>query len=171
MQNQIPAALQTIAQGKEKIPNSNWLRDLESWCYLGLGDYRSAIVAEYETLEIDPKDFWNRYEIGLLYLLAGMPSEAEHWIRRSADLAPPSHFAHRLNPLLMDIYLQHNDEDVFAALRQLLAEEMFVFSPFFGDTMIPFVEYGARLGRLDEVLATFERLAQLAPHLFADPPL
>jgi len=167
MQNQIPAALQTIAQGKEKIPNSNWLRDLESMCYLRLGDYRSAIVAEYETLELNPKDFYNRYEIGLLYLLAGMPSEAERWIRRSADLAPPSNFAHRLNPLLMDIYLQQNDEDVFAALIQFVAEELFVFSPVFGNTMIPFVEYGARLGRLDDVLATFERLT---PHLFADPP-
>jgi hypothetical protein len=29
------------------------------------------------------------------------------------------------------------------------------------------VEYGKRLGRLDEVLATFE---QLYPHLFAEPP-
>jgi TolB-like protein len=162
-QKQIHAALETIGNGKEKNPDSVKLRDFESRLYYLLGDYRSAIVAKYETLEIDPREYWNRYEIGTLYLLAGMPDEAERWLESQAAHAPEGHFTHRLNPLLLDMYYQRNDEEVFTTLKALVSEEPRPGIPL-GYAISLFTDYGSRLGKLDEVLETFE---ELYPHLFA----
>ena len=66
--------------------------------------------------------------------------------------------------LEMAVYHQRDGEDIFARSRRLLLEQVRCHS---GPNWHYFVEYGERLGRLDEVVATFE---ELYPHLFADPP-
>ncbi len=167
VQKQLQAALATIRDGKNRIPDSVGLRDYESRFHYGIGDYRSAIVAKYETLDFDSREWWNRYEIGTLYLLAGMPDEAERWLESSAANAPEGAFTHRLNPLLLDMYYQRNDREVFTTLKALVSESPGVnaFGDPFGSQHVLFIEYGSRLGKLDEVLETFE---ELYPKL--DPP-
>jgi hypothetical protein len=63
------------------------------------------------------------------------------------------------------MYHQRNDEEVFAALKWLLSNGrgLTVHEPPF----VSFVEYGSRLGKLDEVLETFE---ERYPQLIANPP-
>ncbi len=159
---QMNAALQTSRRGKEKIPDSVAIRDWESVLYFRLGDYRSAIAVEYETLELDPKEWWNRFDIAHFYLHAGMPDEAERWIESAAAHAPEGNFIHSLNPTLSDLYYQRNDQEVFTALKQIIVKGS--LTPYHG-AGLPLIEYGARLGKLDEVLETFEKLY---PHLFAE---
>jgi len=164
-QKQTHAALETIRRGKEKIPDSVVLRDIESIFYFSLGDYRSAIVAKYETLEVDPREWWNRFDIAHFYLVAGMPDEAERWIESAAAHEPEGGFIHRLNPTLLDMYYQRNDQKVFAALKWLLSNAPGVTG--YEPVHVSFIEYGSRLGKLDEVLETLE---ERYPLLFVNPP-
>jgi len=161
------ACLDTTSRGLGKVPESVVIRDQAALCYFLLGDYRSAIALKYETLQIDSQDFWNRSHIGLLYLMSGMPDEAAHWLDSAAAASPPDDDIRRVKPLLLDVYYQRNDEAVFAELRQRVLDSNEIDPYYFNPARTLFVEYGAMLGRLDEVVATFE---EVYPHLFADPP-
>lgn len=166
MQFKIPEALATIARGKQKVPDSIELRDMEAFCHFEIGNYAEAIVAKYETLAIDPKEFINRWSIATLYLLVDMPDEAELWFERAAETAPEKFRSgmQLIHRTMLDVYYLRNDEEVFAAFHH--------WPPFsFGleqrGVYEIFIEYGVRLGRMDEVLVKFE---QLSPHLFTVPP-
>lgn len=170
IQGQISAALETVAHGKEKVPDSVELRDLEAFCHLGIGDYSSAIVAKYETLDIDPNEFVNRWSIATIYLLAGMPDEAERWFERAAATAPDQvgNQIRHVGQTMMDVYYQRDDEEVFAALGHWLENSSdWPYGIVKNSPAVPFIEYGERLGKLDEVLEIFEASH---PHLFTDPP-
>jgi TolB-like protein/Tfp pilus assembly protein PilF len=167
-------ALSTLARGKEKIPDSVSLRDREANCYNVLHDYTSMIRVKHETLAIDPKDFFNRGMIAEGYFQVGMPDEAVRWFERTTETAPET--VRELIRLqlrtMLDIYNQRSDEEVFESLRRWITENTY-FNWGFGNPprelppLYLFIEYGERLGRLDEVLSTFEGLC---PHLFSDLP-
>jgi TolB-like protein/Flp pilus assembly protein TadD len=161
-------ALQTVARGKDKLPGSVSLLDMEYNCYLSLGEYSSMIRAKHETLAIDPKEYVNRWVIAMDYLNVGLLDEAERWYERAAETAPENdrddyHLMWRTS---LDVYYQRNDEEVFESLQQWVTGIGWQFAGFEIPHYI-FIEYGDRLDRLDEVLSTFEGLA---PHLFTDPP-
>jgi TolB-like protein/cytochrome c-type biogenesis protein CcmH/NrfG len=170
-QFRIAEALETIARGKEKVPNSVPLRDLEHICFSILGDFSSAIRAKHETLTTDPKEYQNRWLIAQDYFNVGMPEEADRWWERAAETAPERDqdvFRLMLRTTL-DVYHQRDDEATFESLQRWVTEagERFGFPGAPGYVHDIFIEYGDRLDRLDEVLSTFE---DLAPQLFADPP-
>ena len=166
----VEAALETIARGKQKVSDSVPLRDLEHICYSVLGDRSSAIRVKHETLTTDPKEYYNRWLIAQDYFNVGMPAEAARWWERAAETAPErdQEIFRLMLRTTLDIYHQRNDEAVFESLQRWVTEagERFGF-PGPGPVYDIFIEYGDRLGRLDDVLSTFE---DLAPQLFADPP-
>jgi TolB-like protein/Flp pilus assembly protein TadD len=168
MLGKIPEALATIARGKEKIPDSVELRDLETLCYWAIGNRSSAIVTKHETLAIDPKDFLNRLVIATDYLVLGMPDEADRWFERATETAPEQERGHLrlIHRTLLDIYYQHNDEEVFESLRRWVTEPGHWSFPGF-NAMATFIEYGEKLDRLEEVSSAAESRHR---HLFADPP-
>ena len=168
-QSMIREALETLARGKEKIPKSGALRDQEDWCYSALGDYSSMIRVKHETLAIDPEDFINRWVIAQDYLHVGMPEEAARWGERAVETAPEREqdFLRLMLRTTLDVYYQRNDEEVFDSLRRWVTERG--GWSFAGNNLAHYIftEYGGRLGRLDDVLSTYE---SLFPHLFTDPP-
>jgi tetratricopeptide (TPR) repeat protein len=166
LQAQMPLALETIAKGKEKVPDSIELRDLEAFAYFEIGEYAAAIVAKYETLAIDPNEFINRWSIATLYLLVNMPDEAELWFERATETTPEKwrsnmQLTHRT---MLNVYRQRNDEEVFEAFKQWRG---FSFGLEQRGIFELFIEYGVRLGRLEEVVALYEKSL---PNLFTDPP-
>jgi TolB-like protein len=161
-------ALETIIRGKEKIPESVALRDREYECYENLGDYSSMIRVMHETLAIDPKNWINRRIIAQDYFNVGMPEEATRWWEYAIETAPERE-QDGLRLMLrtaLDVYHQRNDEAVFDSLRRWLAEGLGWGFPgsWYPDNI--FIEYGERLGRLDDVLSTYE---SLEPELFKNP--
>ncbi len=157
---QVHAALETIAQAKEKIPGSVRAREFEVMSYRFLGDWRSAIGSQLEIVKLDPEDYEAKGWLGTLYLQTGMPDEAQRWFDRAEAQAPQSKFEARYNRLIMNAYYQRNDAEVFADAKQLVIDKYGAGARFF-------IEYGIRLGKLDEVLTTLE---MLYPNLFIDPP-
>lgn len=168
LQTNVADALTTIAIGKEKLPESVELRDLEAFCYHAIGDRSSAIVVKYETLAIDPKDFLNRLVIATDYLALDMPDEADRWFERAAETAPESERDYLLlvRRTLLGIHSQRDDAAVFESLQRWVTEPGHWGFPDF-NPLITFVEYGERLGRIDEVQ---NAVKGGYPHLFVDPP-
>jgi TolB-like protein len=157
---QVPAALETIAQAKEKIPGSVRALEFEVLSYRFLGDWSSAIGSQLEIVKLDPEDYGAKGWLGALYLQTGMPDEAQRWFDRTDAQAPQSKFEARYNRLIMNAYYQRNDAEVFADAKQLVMDGS-------GPAHRFFIEYGMRLGKLDEVLTALE---ELYPNLFIDPP-
>jgi TolB-like protein len=168
-QSRVPEALEVIARGKEKIPDSVELRDLETFCYWDIGERSSAILAKYETLAIDPKEFINRWVIAGDYLSVGMPDEADRWFQRAAETAPEQERDNLqlIRQTSLDVYYQRNDEEVFESLQRWVKEAGHWRFPGWVFSGAILVEYGEKLGRLEEVLNTAK---SQAPHLFAEQP-
>jgi TolB-like protein/DNA-binding winged helix-turn-helix (wHTH) protein len=161
-------ALEIIDVWKEKIPESTTARYSESLTYFLRGDYRSMVLTKLEALELaseSDKYYWKR-DIGVTYLLAGMPDEAQRWIDSMTVRGQGHDWFARGSRLAIDLFHQRKDEAVFTESRQLLTEGI-PHEPLRILLLTWFVEYGTRLGRLDEVLATFQ---ELHPHLFMEPP-
>jgi len=168
-QSMVREALETIARGKEKIPQSVALRYWEYEYYGALGDYSSMIRVTHESLAIDPEDYLNRRSIAEVYFNVGMPEEATRWWEHAAETAPEwqRDDLRLMLRTVLDVYYQRNDEEVFESLQRWVAEGLDWAFPGAGFPHQIFTEYGARLGKLDEVLSTFE---SLYPKLFADLP-
>jgi len=168
-QSMVREALATLARGKEKIPQSVALREWEYDCYSTLGDYSSMIRALHETLAIDPEKYINRWMIAEAYFNVGMPEEAARWGEYAADTAPEweRDDMRLMLQTTLDVYYQRNDEEVFDSMRHLVTEGSHWSFPGTAVPHLIFIEYGERLGRLDEVLSTFE---SLEPQLFTIPP-
>jgi TolB-like protein len=170
LQSKPHEALATLARGKQKIPGSVILRDAEYWCFSALGDFSSMIRVKHETLTFDPKEWLNRWMIAVDYFNVGMPQEATLWFERAAEMAPEKDqdFFRLMLQTTLNVYHQRNDEEVFESLQRWVTEKGGLG---FHSLQLPphyiFIEYGDRLGRLDDVLSTFE---QLFPYLFMDSP-
>jgi len=159
-------AFEIIALWQERFPESTLALNLESIAHwTNGGDTRSGFAARLKAIALQPEDFYSRWQISLAYLLADMPEAAQRWVDSMAGMGPIATIYVRNLPVYLNVYYQHNDEQVFAEAGQLLLEDITVGNYF--DMWQFFVEYGERLGRLDEVLATFE---ELNPNLFGDPP-
>jgi TolB-like protein/cytochrome c-type biogenesis protein CcmH/NrfG len=169
-QSKAHECLKTLARGKERMPESVWLRDWEYWCYDDLGDSSSMIRVKHETLAIDPKDYVNRWMIAQNYFNVGMPEEAARWWERAIEMAPERErdLLRLMLGTTLDVYYQRNDEETFDSLRRWVTEG---HTRGFHSRQVPphyiYIEYGDKLGRLDDVLSTFE---SLYPRLFTDPP-
>jgi tetratricopeptide (TPR) repeat protein len=163
-------AREALAEGRAKIPESVLLLNLETFSHhLISGDYRKAIEAKYKTLAIEPLNTESRRDLAMMYLAIGMPDEAEAWFDRAAAIAPETERdQYRLmHQTVMDVYHQRNDEAIFISLKQWLTEFPHRIWEWAVPPYLLFLEYGERLGKLDEVLAWFKAAA---PHLFEEPP-
>jgi TolB-like protein len=162
-------ALETLANAKQKIPNSVALRDAEHWCYRDLGDYSSMIRVKHETLALDPKESWNRWMIAQDYLTVGMPEVAERWWERAIDTAPEweQDILRLMLRTTMDVYYRRNDSEVFESMWRWVSENGRGFASNRFPPHFVFTEYGDRLGRLDEVLSAYQ---DRYPQLFTNPP-
>jgi tetratricopeptide (TPR) repeat protein len=165
-QKRIDNANEIISLWKEKIPESTAACWSESLIHFLHGDYWSMVLTYLEALELASDKYYWKQQIGVAYLLAGMPDVAERWIGSMRVLGQGHDWFARGSRLAIDVFHQRNDEGIFTDSRQLLIGRI-PHEPLRGALLTWFVEYGTRLGRLDEVLATFE---ELHPHLFADPP-
>jgi len=160
-------AFEIIRLWEERFPESTLALNLEALAHwTNDGDVRTTMALDLKALELEPDDFlFRRWQMVLGYLLVGMPEAAQRWNDSMAGKGPIATIYIRNFPVYLNVYYQRNDEQVFAEARQLLLEDLDVGGYF--DIWQFFLEYGERLGRLDEVLATCE---ELYPDLFADPP-
>lgn len=165
LQQRHDRAFEIIALWQQRFPESTLPLDLEADVHYTKGDIRSVMALGLKAIESKPEDLFDRWQMALGYLLVGMPEVAQRWIDSMAGKGPTAPRYARNFAVYLNVHYQRNDEQIFTEARQLLLEDLKV-GGYFAMWQL-FVEYGERLGRLDEVLATFE---ELYPHLFADPP-
>jgi len=135
-------------------------------CYFSMGEYAAYISLNREVYALDPDNtyMWGEYAAG--YLLVDMVEEARYWLDREAEADPQDPYV-LLDSLMLNYYLQQNEEESYQLARQLLTERPNYSGSYLEIPLNVLTEYGVKLGRNDSVL---EFLGNLYPHLFDDPP-
>ena len=164
-QGKMSEALELGLRFREVMPDSPGAVNLVALCHLSMGEYAATIRLGREIFALDPDntDMFGNYAAG--YLLVDMVEEARHWLDRLAEIDSESQRV-LLNSLMLNYYLQQNEEESYQLARQLLTRPDYS-GAYYELPLLVLTEYGAKPGRNDSVL---EFLDNLYPHLFDDPP-
>lgn len=156
-------ALGFIELWQERFPESTWAKSIEGLHYAFQGQFYTVMSKYIEAAGLDPDSWFYRWTVGIGYLDVDMPEQAQRWFS-SIEAAPRlQDWIDLSSSSYINVYYQRNDEAIFANAKQLLLDGAgYPFGPH-GHI----VEYGARLGRLNEVLAILE---ERYPQVFSEPP-
>lgn len=156
-------ALEIIKLWKEKFPRSTWAMSIDALHHAFQGEYYTVMSKYIEAIKLDPDNWFFRWNVGMLYLNVHMPEQAQRWFS-SIEAAPRlQNWIDLSSHSSTDIYYQRNDEAIYANAKKLLQDG--AGFPFGSHRDI--VDYGARLGLLDEVLSVLE---ERYPQVFSEPP-
>ena len=86
-----------------------------------MGKYAAAIKSTRESLALDTDNSYMAGEIGTNYLLVDMVEEARRWFDLEAEIDPESPWV-LVDSLLLNYYLQQNEEETFRLAREFLTE-------------------------------------------------
>jgi len=164
-QGRFSEALELGLRFREVMPDSAHAARLVAACHTFMGEYAASIRLTHEIAALDPNNTLRAAEIPLSYLMVDMVEEARYWFDRVAE-PDPENPSVELSSLLMNYYLQQNEEESYQLARQLLTRPDYS-GVYLQIPLLVLTEYGAKLGRNDSVL---ELLDNLYPHLFDDPP-
>ncbi len=164
-QGKMSEALETALRFKDVRPDSLRALNLVALCHFSMGEYAADFRLSDEIFALDPA-FFRASELGASSLLMDMVEEA----RRRFDLAAsidPDNPSVRVHTILLNYYLQQNEEENLQLAREFLLEENGLTGINRDIALIVLTESGARLGQQNIVLET---LQDLYPHLFDDSP-
>jgi TolB-like protein/Tfp pilus assembly protein PilF len=165
-QGKLAEALETALRFREVMPDSPKAIYLEGDCRAFTGEYAAVIKTDEELFALDPDDtrLWRVFPAP--YLMLDMVEEARYWFDRLAEVNPEDSYS-RLGQILLNYYLQKNEEENFRLVQEILTEDPDLGYRSLEIALVLLTEYGAKLGRHDIVL---EVLDNLYPNLFDDPP-
>ncbi|MGI9200302.1 MAG: tetratricopeptide repeat protein [Woeseiaceae bacterium] len=147
-------------------PESANTRGMRSALHGFRGEYAMAINYMKEAQAADPLDPEPSGQVAILYLAAGMPSEAQRWFDRGAEI-DPEHPLTKAAPLFMDFHTRENREQSARLARQLLEEEIEIRRGARFIAVHTLYTYSLETENLDSFL---EVMDNLYPHLFDEPP-
>ena len=147
-------------------PESANTKGMRSFLHSYRGEYAIAIEYMKEAQAADPLDPEPSGQVAMFYLAAGMPSEAQRWFDRGAEI-DPEHPLTRAAPLFMDFHTRENREQSARLARELLEEEIEIRRGARFIAIHTLYAYSLETENLDSFL---EVMDNLYPHLFDEPP-
>jgi TolB-like protein/Flp pilus assembly protein TadD len=159
-------AKEVIEKYKRINPNTSTMRAVEYLAARATGEWADAVSALTQTIEIDPDDVDAPAALGIMYLTLNMPAEARFWFDRAIQVNSQRVIA-RAGPILLNYYLQQNDDNNYRLAVELLEDNNVPYWFSHDAALLAVTEYAASTDRHDAVLKV---LSNLYPHLFDNPP-
>jgi tetratricopeptide (TPR) repeat protein len=147
-------------------PKNTSLGFNQGWLQIYQGNIAAAIAPIVESENLDPDDPEAQALIGKVYLALDMPDQAARAFDRAME-TDPDHPVSRSAPLVLNLYLQQNDEENFRLARELLEDRIDNRRGARYYALYVLID-GA--GKTDRHHIAVELLDNLYPHLFDAPP-
>ncbi len=76
-------------KASEYMPSPADAFGMLGFCYFEAGQIRKAVAAYKQSVRINPKFFWSRYNLGVIFFKEGRLRAASKWLKSALDIAPP----------------------------------------------------------------------------------